>query len=245
MSSYGALAAPYDELTEDVPYEEFADWYETALTRKGGAVRTLLDLGCGTGTLSLLLARRGYEMICTDASADMLSVFQQKLWEEEIPGQRPMLLCQRSEELDLYGTVDGAYCSLDGMNYLAPALLPEVLHRLYLFIVPGGTLAFDVLSPEHMRSLDGGCFVDEREGLLCLWRSACENGELHYDLDLFTEEEDGSWTREQEEHTEYIHEPEELRTLLLAAGFENVEIITDGPQQEQGRLFVIAERKDT
>ena len=243
MSSYGALAEPYDALTEDVPYEEFADWYETALTPKGGAVRTLLDLGCGTGTLSLLMAHRGYEMICTDASADMLSVFQQKLWETELSVARPMLLCQRSEELDLYGTVDGAYCSLDGMNYLPGELLPEVLRRLRLFIVPGGILAFDFLSPEHMRSLDGGCFVDEREDLLCLWRSSCEDGELHYDLDLFTEEEDGCWIREQEEHTEYVHEPEKLRELLLSAGFDNVRLYSDGPQHDQGRLFITAERK--
>ena len=124
MSAYSALAAPYDALTGDVPYEEFADWYETALTRRGGAVHTLLDLGCGTGTLSLLMAERGYEMICTDASADMLSVFQQKLWERTGDATPPLLLCQRSEELDLYGTVDGAYCSLDGMNYLPGALLP-------------------------------------------------------------------------------------------------------------------------
>ena len=134
MSSYGALAEPYDALTEDVPYEEFADWYETALTPKGGAVLTLLDLGCGTGTLSLLMAHRGYEMICTDASADMLSVFQQKLWETELSVARPMLLCQRSEELDLYGTVDGAYCSLDGMNYLPADCKPEELQAYMHFI---------------------------------------------------------------------------------------------------------------
>ena len=76
MSADGPLAAGYDALTGDVPYGQFADWYETAFARKGGAVQTVLDLGCGTGTLSLLLAQRGYEMICTDASAEMLSVFR-------------------------------------------------------------------------------------------------------------------------------------------------------------------------
>ncbi|MDD6159095.1 MAG: class I SAM-dependent methyltransferase [Oscillospiraceae bacterium] len=242
MSAYSALAAPYDALTGDVPYEEFADWYETALTRRGGAVHTLLDLGCGTGTLSLLMAERGYEMICTDASADMLSVFQQKLWERTGDATPPLLLCQRSEELDLYGTVDGAYCSLDGMNYLPGALLPEVLRRLRLFIAPGGIFAFDVLTPARMQSLDGGCFVDEREGLLCLWRSSFDSGVLHYDLDLFSEGEDGLWEREQEEHREYAHETEDLRAMLEAAGFGNVQMFTDGPQHEEGRVFITAER---
>ena len=242
MSAYSALAAPYDALTGDVPYGEFADWYETALTRRGGAVHTLLDLGCGTGTLSLLMAERGYEMICTDASADMLSVFQQKLWERTGDATPPLLLCQRSEELDLYGTVDGAYCSLDGMNYLPGALLPEVLRRLRLFIAPGGIFAFDVLTPARMQSLDGGCFVYEREGLLCLWRSSFDSGVLHYDLDLFSEGEDGLWEREQEEHREYAHEAEDLRAMLEAADFGNVQMFTDGPQHEEGRVFITAER---
>ena len=147
MSAYSALAAPYDALTGDVPYEEFADWYETALTRRGGAVHTLLDLGCGTGTLSLLMAERGYEMICTDASADMLSVFQQKLWERTGDATPPLLLCQRSEELDLYGTVDAAVCMLDSINYLtSPKDVRRTLERLRLFIAPGGMLVFDINS---------------------------------------------------------------------------------------------------
>ena len=74
--AYGPLAARYDELTGDVPYDALCDWYETAFARCGRAVHTVLDLCCGTGTLSLLLARRGYELISVDASAEMLSVFQ-------------------------------------------------------------------------------------------------------------------------------------------------------------------------
>ena len=172
-------------------------------------------------------------MICTDASADMLSEFQQKLWDlpPELP--RPMLLCQPSQELDLYGTVDAALCTLDGFNYLSPAELAETLRRLRLFIVPGGVLSFDVLTPEHMRSLDGQCFVDEREGLLCLWRASVEQNELRYGMDIFTEGRRGAWQRRQEEHTEYLHNPEELRRLLTAAGFTDVRQSSPEP----GRLF--------
>ena len=89
--AYGPLADRYDRLTGDVPYEQLCDYYETALKRCCRAVRTVLDLGCGTGTLSLLLARRGYELISVDASAEMLSVFQTKL--ADLPGEltAPML----------------------------------------------------------------------------------------------------------------------------------------------------------
>ena len=168
---YGPLAARYDALTGDVPYEALETWYETAFAHSGRAVHTVLDLCCGTGTLSLLLAKHGYEMICVDASAEMLSVFQQKLRGLPRSAVAPMLLCQRAEELDLYDTVDAAVCSLDGVNYMRPETLPEVFRRLHLFLSPGGTLCFDFLSPGHMRSLDGQCFVDEEDDTLCLWRS--------------------------------------------------------------------------
>ena len=93
---YGPLAARYDALTGDVPYEALETWYETAFAHSGRAVHTVLDLCCGTGTLSLLLAEHGYEMICVDASAEMLSVFQQKLCELPEGAVAPMLLCQRA-----------------------------------------------------------------------------------------------------------------------------------------------------
>lgn len=241
--SYGPLASRYDELTGDVPYEALTDWYKTAFARSGRAVHTVLDLCCGTGSVSLLLARRGYELISVDASAEMLSVFQQKLSDLPETVIRPMLLCQRAEELDLYDTVDAAVCCLDSMNYLSPEILPRVFDRLRLFVSPGGVLCFDFLSPEWLRSLDGQCFVDEREDVLCLWRAALEGDALRYGMDLFRPR--GSlWSRSQEEHVEYLHEPDVLCRLLEAAGFKNVALHADGPQCGQGRMFITAVRKE-
>ena len=236
--AYGPLAERYDRLTGDVPYDALCEHYETALKRSCRAVHTILDLGCGTGTLSLLLARRGYELISADASPDMLSVFQAKLSGLPEGITAPMLLCQRAEELDLYDTVDAAVCCLDGFNYLSPDLLPEVVRRLHLFLSPGGVLAFDILSPEHLRSLDGQCFVDEDEDTLCLWRASLEGNVLRYGLDLFRRA-GRLWRRSQEEHAEYLHEAEELCALLRAAGFTDVTIGT-GPMSEQGRVYITA-----
>lgn len=242
MNAYGPLASGYDALTTDVPYQDLADWYEAAFAAAAIPVHTVLDLGCGTGTLSLLLAGRGYEMICADPSADMLSVLQQKLFELPEGVVRPLLLCQRAEELDLYGTVDACVCSLDCVNYLPGDVLDEVLHRLHLFIAPGGVLAFDFLAPEHMRSLDGQCFVDERDGLLCLWRAECTESALHYGVDIFRQGRGGLWQRQQEEHTEYIHEPQALTALLESAGFVVPTLSLRGPQWDKGRLFLSARR---
>lgn len=241
-NAYGPLAARYDALTGDVPYPALTDWYEHAFAQSGRAVRTVLDLCCGTGTLSLLLAERGYELICTDASAEMLSVFQQKL--SDLPDRvaAPMLLCQAAEELDLYDTVDAAVCSLDGFNHFPRSSLPEIAERLRLFIAPGGVLCFDFLAPERLAALDGECFVDEQEDTLCLWRASLEGDALRYGMDLFTRA-GRLWRRDQEEHVEYLHTAEALFDVLKAAGFGDLRLYDDGPQHQQGRLFVTAVRE--
>ena len=151
MSAYGALAAWYDALTRDVDYAAFADFYEQCFQQGRGESHTLLDFCCGTGTLTRLMAARGYEMIATDGSPDML--MQAQAHNAELPSDAvaPLLLCQEASELDLYGTVDAAYCSLDGIDYLPPEELPEVLHRLHLFVRPGGMLILDIRDPASFR----------------------------------------------------------------------------------------------
>ncbi|MDO4990311.1 MAG: class I SAM-dependent methyltransferase [Eubacteriales bacterium] len=241
MSCYAPLARWYDRLTGDVPYEAFADFDEALFRADGGEFRLLLDLCCGTGTLTWLLAARGYEMIGCDRSVDMLMQAQGKAVEGAAP---PLFLCQSAEALDLYGTVDAALCSLDALNYLEPGVLPEVFRRLHLFVRPGGLLIFDMRTPQFLRSLDGEVFVDETEDLLCLWRAdfdeeACA---LVYGMDLFTRR-GALWAREDEEHVEYAHEPETLRALLKQAGFSDVSLRRDGPQGDLGRLWITAKRK--
>lgn len=243
MSAYGPLAAWYDALTRDVDYAAFADFYESCFRAHGGQMHTLLDFCCGTGTLTSLLAARGYEMIASDGSADMLMQAQAKAAELPSGSVPPLLLCQEASRLDLYGTVDAAVCSLDGMNYLPPEELPEVLHRLHLFIRPDGLLIFDIRAPESFRALDGGVFVDETDDVLCLWRAEFDETEqtMRYGMDLF-ERQGRLWARESEEHVEYAHTTEELTRLLLQAGFRDVQVRTDGPQADAGRLFLTAVR---
>ena len=240
MSCYGPLASWYDQLTGDVPYQAFAAYYEAEFARKGGEFRLLLDLCCGTGTLTAMMAARGYEMIAVDASEDMLMEAREKAASLPTP---PLFLLQSAEELDLYGTVDAAYCSLDAMNYLPRELLPEVFRRLHLFVRPGGLLIFDVLTSEWMRALDGQVFVDENDDVLCLWRADYDEEEdaIVYGMDLFTRR-GRLWERSEEEHVEYIHSCELLRELLEAAGFADIQLKLDGPQSDNGRLYVVAAR---
>lgn len=242
MSCYDALAPWYDDLTGDVPYGEIADYYEAAFRADGGEFRLLLDLCCGTGSMSWELAGRGYEMIAADRSPDMLMQARNKQRPCAVP---PLFLCQAAEALDLYGTVDAAVCCLDGFNYIPPDTLGEVFRRLHLFIRPGGLLIFDIRTPEFLRSLDGQVFVDEREDLLCLWRADYDAAipALVYGMDLFTRR-GRLWARSGEEHIEYAHEPETLRRMLGQAGFGEMSLRRDGPQGGAGRLYCIAKRKE-
>ena len=237
---YGPLARFYDGLTGDVPYEDFADYYRNAFASDGGEFRLLLDLCCGTGTLTVLLAKAGYEMIGADASPDMLSVARQKA---EEAGVNPLFLCQSAEELDLYGTVDAAISSLDSFNYLEPEALPEVLHRLFLFIRPGGLLIFDIRSKEWLQRLDGSTFVDEDEDVLCLWRADYDRDEdlIVYGMDLFSRRGE-LWERQSEAHVEYAYEEEELLRMLKEVGFTSARVDAGGPQGELGRVFFVCKR---
>ena len=160
MSSYERLAASYDELTEDVDYQRRADFLERLFQRARLPVHTVLDLACGTGTMTWLLTARGYELIAVDGSEDMLAAAAAKTG----PGIPPVFLHQSMPQLDLYGTVDAAICCLDSLNYLTnPRDVQRTFERLHLFIAPGGTLIFDVNTPEKFLRLDGQVYLDETE----------------------------------------------------------------------------------
>ena len=240
MSAYQALSGSYDVLTEDVPYGEFVSFYQQEFQHDGGEFHLLLDLCCGTGTLTWLLAEAGYELIGTDASADMLSIAAGKSSSAAVA---PLFLCQAAEKLDLYGCVDAAVSSLDSVNYIPSECFPSVLKRLHLFIRPGGLFLFDIRSENWLRSLDGSTSVDEKEDLLCLWRADFdpEKKALHYGMDIFTKR-GRLWERDGEEHTEYVYTEAEIGRMLRDEGFTLLRVEKAGPQGNLGREFYICRR---
>lgn len=244
MSAYEALAGVYDALTEDVQYSRRADFLEKLLDRSKIPVHTVLDLACGTGTMTWTLAARGYEMIGVDASPEMLAQAQQK----EGRGIAPLFLCQSMPQLDLYGTVDAAVCCLDSLNYLTrPVDVQKTFDRLRLFIAPGGILVFDVNTDAKLTAMDGQVYVDETEDTYCVWRASYRKGLARYDMDIFTLCDDGAWERSQETHRERIYSVEELTGWLKEAGFTDIRTYGDGvmrkPKDGEQRIYFTAIRK--
>ena len=115
MNSYQTLSAYYDRFTDDVGYGQWADFFEQLFAREDIRPQLVLDLACGTGSLTRLLAKRGYDMIGADASPEMLMQAMQNTMD---CSPRPLLINQRMEELDLYGNVDACLCCLDSVNYV-------------------------------------------------------------------------------------------------------------------------------
>ena len=244
MNPYMALAGYYDELTDDVSYRSFADFYEELFSLYGLRPETVIDLACGTGSMTLELAGRGFDMIAVDRSPEMLSQAMEKLGNCE---PMPLLVCQDLEELDLYGTSDAAVCTLDGMNYISRDKLRTVFGRIRLFLNPGGLLVFDCLAEHALEQMDGQIFLDEKEDVYCVWRSEYDvrKRACTYFVDLF--ERSGSvWRRESEEHVEYAHAMEELEDALKGSGYSEIRFFADRRAEAPGRndrRFFCAARK--
>ena len=134
-------------------------------------VSLVLDLACGTGSLSCELARRGYGVVGVDLSEEMLMEAAEKA--AALPqDQRPTFLCQSMDELDLYGTVDACVCCLDSVNYITDAAtLKEAFRRVHTLLMPGGRFIFDINTPEKLKAMDGQTYLDETEDVYCVWRA--------------------------------------------------------------------------
>ena len=248
MSSYDFLAGCYDRLTYDVDYSAWADYIEKHFAKTPLPGRTVLDLACGTGSLTRELALRGYEMIGADQSPEMLAEAAEK--NRGAAPIEPIFLCQSMEKLDLYGTIDACVCCLDSINYVTdPKKLARAFQRVHLFLMPGGLFLFDVNTPEKLAGLDGQVFLDETEDAYCVWRAEFSRRICTYFMDIFRlDPSTGQWDRGEELHRERAYTVEELTTLLEGAGF--VDVRTWGerklrpPRPGEQRIFFTA-RKDT
>ena len=159
MGAYEALAASYDRLTNDVDYGAIVAFYEEILKKEGLKPRTAVDLACGTGSVSAILAGKGLSVIGVDMSEEMLTAAQQKCADLQNP---PRFVRQSLQRLCLPRGVDLAVCALDSLDYITnPGDCKEAIRRVWKALNPGGIFIFDVNTPEKFRAMDGQVFLDE------------------------------------------------------------------------------------
>lgn len=243
MSSYQSLAGSYDELTVDVGYRKRAAYLNRLLQKERQPVETVVDLGCGTGTITCLLAAMGYRMTGVDLSEEMLTQAAQKA--ETLPEeQRPLLLHQSMPRLRLLEPVDAVVSTLDALNYLTNGkALQEALNRVYRWLRPGGVFLFDVNTPYKLRRMDGELYIDETDDAYCVWRTSFSEKTrvCTYGVDLFRLRPDGTWDRTWEEHRERAWEEAELRAMLEKAGFGDIRVTGDlrqtAPRPDEDRVI--------
>ena len=245
MDAYHALAVSYDRLTNDVDYEATVAFYYEILNREGLSPRTAVDLACGTGSVSAILARKGLRVTGVDLSEEMLTVAQQKTADLDNP---PQFVCQSLEKLCLPRGVDLAVCALDSLDYITdPADCARAIQRVYKALNPGGIFIFDVNTPEKLRAMDGQVFLDEDEDVYCVWRGEFDEKTniCSYGMDLF-QRRGKMWERSFEEHREYAYSREQLAGYLKAAGFTHIEVWADrqlvSPRPGEQRIYLKARK---
>ena len=245
MGAYEALAASYDRLTNDVDYRATVDFYRDILAQEGLHPRTAVDLACGTGTVSLLLARQGLNVTGVDLSEEMLTMAQQKAEGLENP---PRFVRQSLQELTLPRGVDLAVCALDSLDYITdPQDCAEAIRRVYRALNPGGIFIFDVNTPEKLRAMDGQVFLDEDDDVYCVWRGEFDEQTniCSYGMDLF-QRQGRLWRRSFEEHREYAYSAEQLTGFLKAAGFTGIRVYGDRrmepPRPGEQRIYLKARK---
>ena len=248
MSAYSGFACVYGKLQRGVDYGQMCTFTEDALERHGIKGRSVLDLACGDGALLECMLGRGWDVTGADASAQMLCEADARLFAK---GLSCLLLCQPMQELDLYGTVNAAVCTLDSVNHLGSiGDFTKTLGRLHLFIEPGGLFIFDVNTLyKHREVLSNNCFVYDTEEAFCVWQNELDNGssDVNITLDIFVPRQSGVYSRISEEFTERYFSPEELESALNKAGFTVLELYGGygcEPVTEQAQRAVYIARRD-
>lgn len=215
---YGDFAEVYEKL-QDIDYEAFADYIEEMFKREGLAPELVLDLACGTGTLTNIMARRGYDMIGIDFSCEMLDIAREKSLSQ---GNDILYLNQDMTSFELYGTVDAIICTLDGVNYLTrQGDLDKLFALVKNYLNPNGIMVFDISTGYKLsRILGNNTFVTEEKDIFYVWQNEYDEKEkiCYLRLDFFEKTGD-SYRRLWEEQEQRAYSVEEIKEVADKYGF--------------------------
>lgn len=219
MESYSQFALVYDKLMQDVDYKGRTSYLLKLFEKFGKTPTLLLDVACGTGGFSNQFALKGIEVIGVDMSEEMLLAAREN---SAALATDVLFLCQRAEELDLYGTVDGAICCLDSVNHITDIKkLKKAFERVSLFLEEDSLFIFDVNTLyKHEHILADNTFVIEEDDVFCVWQNEYDEKNLSTDIALDFFISDGEkYERFSEEFSEKAYTDDQLKELLEDSGF--------------------------
>ena len=246
MEAYSDFARVYDIFMDNVEYEKWAEYLIGSLKEYGIEDGIVLELGCGTGVMTELLAESGYDMIGVDNSEEMLGEAMEKRAES---GHEILYLEQDMREFELYGTVKAIVSNCDSMNYITEDEdLLEVFKLVNNYLDPEGVFIFDLNTVyKYEKILGEQTIAENREDASFIWDNYYDEEEQinEYDLALFIPEgKDGLYRKYEEVHYQRAYELELVKELLEKAGMEFVtayDAFTKNPVNEKSeRIYVIA-----
>lgn len=206
MSSYSVLAKYYDRLMGDFDYDAYVEFAADSLSGEGA------DLACGSGEITVRLAKRGCVMTGVDVSEEMLNVARDKARRE---GLNIKWVRQDMQELELAHKADFITCVCDGFNYVAPKSLAKMLDRIKDNLKDGGTLVFDVSSEYKLKNVLGdNLFCEDYDDVTYIWQNTLKRDCVEMDVDFFEKRQDGLYRRVEETHRQYIHTQDKIESLL-------------------------------
>ena len=248
---YDLLAPVYDEINKDIDYSAWADFIEKIIKKECKAPPELvLDLGCGTGSMTLELARRGYDMTGVDISVEMLDVARERA-EHAGLSDKMLWLCQDITELELYGTVDVAVSCLDTLNHLTrKSDFDKCLSLVHNYLIPDGIFIFDLNAKYKFENVYADrSYVFETEDSSCIWQNYYNEKSKICDfyITLFSECEDGRYERYDDVEREKMYPLRTVKSSLLKAGFEPLGVysdfdFTEGDDNSE-RIYIVAKCK--
>lgn len=227
--SYTSLAKYYDRLNCDINYTEWAAFLHRCLNKYGVKKGSLvLDLACGTGNISIPLAKLGYDVIGADLSPEML---EEAFFKSQEEGINILWLCQDMRSFELYGTVGAIVCCLDSINYLTGKQgFLKCLSLVHNYLDPDGIFIFDVNTPYKFKNIYGNNhYIIEADGVYCGWKNYYDSkSELcDFELSLFTKNDDGTYDRHYELQRERCYSKAFIEKALQKSGFEIMAVVSD------------------
>ena len=249
MEAYTSFAAVYDTFMDNIPYEEWEKYLKSLLYEYGVREGLVLELGCGTGNMTEILAQSGYDMIGVDNAEEILEIAIEKRMKS---GLDILYLQQDMREFELYGTVKAIVSVCDSVNYiLEEEELEEVFRLVNNYLDPGGVFLFDFNTVYKYREILGDQTIAEnREECSFIWDNYYYEEERinEYELSLFIREGDSELYRKyQETHFQKAYDLETMKRLITQSGLEYITaydaFTKEAPTRVSERIYVIARER--